>query len=456
MTANDTSSPRYGILLFTLALVTTITSIVSSLGAPLVPKISTDYDVEITQAQWTLTATMLMAAIATPVLGRLGGGSWRRPTILVGLSIVAAGSVLAALPLGFEALVIGRTMQGVGLALVPLAMAVARESFAPRQLASAISLLSVTGIAGAGLGYPITATVAHLWGLHAAYWLGAILSLITLLMAVRYIPGSRTSTRMSVDWFGAVLLSSGTAMFLLAVSHGDSWGWLAPRTLALSVVGVAAFALWIGWTLRREQPLVDLRLAVRPGVAAPNLVAAGGGIAMYTLLTLVIVLVQNPDWGLDQSLAVAGLMLTPYSLMSVVGSRLSLAAVDRFGPDLVLPLGCGIFMCSTMGVALVHDHVAWAVLWMAVGGLGSGFSFSSLAVLIIPHVPSEETGSAMAFNMVLRYLGFSVGSAVSVALMAVYGGGDRGFALTLITVSVVFAAVGIGAWLLSKRVPQAG
>ncbi|PXW36178.1 UNVERIFIED_CONTAM: MFS transporter [Williamsia faeni] len=452
MTANS-QPPRYGVLLFTLSLVTTITSIVSSLGAPLVPKISTEFDIEITQAQWTLTATLLMAAISTPVLGRLGGGSWRRPTILVGLLIVTAGCVLSALPLGFVALVIGRTFQGVGMALVPLAMAVARESFAVSRLAPAIAILSVAGVAGAGLGYPITATVADLWGLHTAYWLGASLSLITLILALRYIPSSRASTRMPVDWIGALLLSSGTGTFLLAVSHGETWGWLSARTLGLAVVGVAAFTLWIVWSLRCDQPLVDLRLAVRPGVAAPNLVAAGGGIAMYTLLTLVIVLVQNPDWGLDKSLAVAGLMLTPYSLMSVVGSRLSLAAVNRFGPDLVLPLGCAIFMCSTVGLAVAHNHVAWAVLWMTIGGLGSGFSFSSLAVLIIPHIPSEETGSAMAFNLVLRYLGFTVGSAVSVALMAVYGGGDQGFVLTLITVSVVFAAVGIGAWLLSKRVP---
>ncbi|HEY9311522.1 MFS transporter [Williamsia sp.] len=446
--------PRYGILLFTLSLVTTITSIVSSLGAPLVPKISTEFDIEITQAQWTLTATLLTAAIATPVLGRLGGGAWRRPTILVGLLIVAVGCVLSALPLGFVALVIGRTLQGVGMALVPLAMAVARESFAVSRLAPAIAILSVAGVAGAGLGYPITATVASVWGLHTAYWLGATLSLITLILAVRYIPPSRASTRMSVDWIGALLLSSGTGTFLLAVSHGEPWGWLSPRTLGLAAAGIIAFALWIVWSLRCDQPLVDLRLAVRPGVAAPNLVAAGGGIAMYTLLSLVIVLVQNPDWGLDQSLAVAGLMLTPYSLTSVIGSRMALVAVKRFGPDLVLPFGCTIFMCSTLGLAVAHDHVAWAVVWMAVGGLGGGFSFSSLAVLIIPHIPSEETGSAMAFNLVLRYLGFTVGSAVSVALMAVYGGGNRGFVLTLITASVVFVAVGIGAWLLSKRVPQ--
>jgi MFS family permease len=88
---------------------------------------------------------------------------------------------------------------------------------------------------------------------------------------------------------------------------------------------------------------------------------------------------------------------------------------------------------------------------MAVGGLGSGFTFSSLAVLIVPHVPQQETGSAMAFNMVLRYLGFSVGSAVSVTLMAVYGGGQQGFVWTLVTMAAVFAAVAVGAWLLTTR-----
>jgi MFS family permease len=211
--------------------------------------------------------------------------------------------------------------------------------------------------------------------------------------------------------------------------------------------------VWWLFTLRREHPLVDLRLATRPGVAAPNLVAFGGGIGMYTLLTLTIVLVQSddPDWGLDKSIAVAGLVLVPYSVTSVLGSRLALAAGTRMGPNILLPLGCLMFMASTVGLALVHSSLVWPLVWMAVGGLGGGFTFSSLAVLIVPHIPPEETGSAMAFNTVLRYLGFSVGSAVSVTLMAVYGGGQHGFVWTLLTVSVVFALVALGAWLLTTR-----
>ena len=56
----------------------------------------------------------------------------------------------------------------------------------------------------------------------------------------------------------------------------------------------------------------------------------------------------------------------------------------------------------------------------------------------------------MAFNQVLRYLGFTVGSALSVALMAVYGGGDHGFSATLLTVSGVFVVAAVGAVILDR------
>ena len=87
---------------------------------------------------------------------------------------------------------------------------------------------------------------------------------------------------------------------------------------------------------------------------------------------------------------------------------------------------------------------------MALGGVGSGFTFSSLAVLMVPHVPQAETGSAMAFNQVLRYLGFTIGSALSVALMAAYGGGADGFRATLLTVSALFVLAAVGARLLDR------
>ena len=84
--------------------------------------------------------------------------------------MVALGTALAALPLGYAGLLAGRALQGVGLALAPLTIALARDSVPPERLKGAIGLLSVAVVTGAGLGYPVTAAVAQYAGLAAAYW----------------------------------------------------------------------------------------------------------------------------------------------------------------------------------------------------------------------------------------------------------------------------------------------
>ena len=128
----------------------------------------------------------------------------------------------------------------------------------------------------------------------------------------------------------------------------------------------------------------------------------------------------------------------------------------RLGAHVLLPSGCLMFLASTVTLAFFHEHLWQLFLAMAIGGVGSGFTFSSLAVLMVPHVPQAETSSAVAFNQVLRYLGFTIGSALSVALMAVYGGGSHGFRTTLLTVSSVFVVATIGALVLDRaaRAPR--
>jgi MFS family permease len=137
--------------------------------------------------------------------------------------------------------------------------------------------------------------------------------------------------------------------------------------------------------------------------------------------------------------------------MSVLGNQLARVVRIRLGPALLLPSGCLMFLASTMFLAFAHAHLWQLLLAMALGGVGSGFTFSSLPVLMVPHVPQSETGSAMAFNQVLRYLGFTIGSALGVALMAAYGGGDRGFRGTLLTVSSIFVVAAVGAVVLDRR-----
>jgi MFS family permease len=448
-------------LIPTLGLLTTVTAVVSSLGAPLVPSIAEDFGVRLGTAQWSLTAALLVGAISTPIVGRFATGRLRRPTILAGLWVVLFGALLSAgasaspqiLDSSFALLVAGRALQGFGLALLPLALAVARDEVAHERMVRTIGLLSVTTVAGAGLGYPVSAALAGFGGLASAYLAGAACTGITLAAVWRFVPSADQEAAMRVDWAGAAALGTGMLCVLLAISEGEAWGWTATATLLLASAGALLMGGWATWTWRAPTPLVDLRLAVRPGVIAPNAVAFLAGAGMYSMLTLVVILVRadEPGFGLAEPVIIAGLILVPYSLLSVLGSRVARVVHERLGPSVLLPVGCAMFLVSSVFLAAFHQRLWHACAAMALGGIGSGFTFSSLAVLIVPHVPQTETGSAMAFNQVLRFLGFTIGSAASPALLTALGGGTSGFRRSLAVLTCVWLFTGIGAVAVSRR-----
>ena len=430
---------------------------VSSLGAPLVPAIAEDAGVSLGTAQWTLTITLLVGAVSTPIMGRLGGNQHRRPVIVAGLVASTLGCLLAALPSGFVGLVAGRALQGFAIGLTPLAIAVAREFVAPARLSSTVALLSVTTVAGAGLGYPLTAWVADGFGVPAAFWLGFAVCTLTLVLTLLAVPASRSGHVDHVDWLGALLLAVGIGALLLAVSQGDPWGWLSVRVLGLAVGAFVLLGLWVLRTLRVAHPLVDLHLATVRGTVGANLTAVTAGVATYMLLTLVVVSVQAPSgtgFGLDASVTTAGLLLVPYSVMSVLGSRLGLGIMTRVRADLVLPFGCLLYLVATVALARWHHEVWQLLVVMAVAGIGSGCTFAAMPGLIVRAVPAAETGSATSFNHVLRYLGFSAGSALALALLEVFSDDgrlvDRSFTATTLVAAGIWLGTAVVTLLIAR------
>src|SRR5215469_16426478 len=101
---------------------------VASLGTPLLSMIENAYQVSLAASQWTLTVTLLIGAVATPLMGRLGDGKLRRQTVIGGVVIMFAGCLLSALPAGFAMFIVGRGLQGAGFGLIPLATVIARDN----------------------------------------------------------------------------------------------------------------------------------------------------------------------------------------------------------------------------------------------------------------------------------------------------------------------------------------
>ena len=423
MTSSDDTDDRgpSRALVPTLVLVAGLVAIVSSLGAPLIPTIAQADQVSLGTAQWLLTAALLTGALATPIMGRLSDGPRQREVILVALGVVLVGCVLAAVSDQFIVVVAGRALQGFGLGLLPVTMAIARRHLTFEKAGRAIATLSITAAVGAGLGYPLTGLIAEVFDFHAAFWFGAITVGLALVAAALILPARSEAPTRRFDTVGAISLSLALTGLLVALSEGGRWGWSSATFLVVVAVSVVALVAWIRRELRFEDPLVDLRQIRNRSVLTADLSGFLMCVAMYLFIPIMLEFVQIPavdGFGFGASVIVSSLVFLPLSVGTFAASRFLGLYERKFGTRSMIPLGASIFALSTLFFALQHGALWQAFAASGFAGLGVGLTFAAMPGFIVRAVPRRETGSATGFYQVLRNVGLSVGSALGAAILS--------------------------------------
>ncbi|HZO36013.1 MAG TPA: MFS transporter [Solirubrobacteraceae bacterium] len=432
-----------------------VVSLISSLGAPLIPTIAAELHISLAAAQWSLTATLLVGAVTSPLVGRLGDGPHRRTVLLVCLTLVTAGGVLAALAGGLPALVAGRALQGLGLAVMPLTIASARDHLPGRRAGSVIATLSVTTAIGVGFGYPLTGLIALQFDAAAAFWFGAIASAVMVVLAFLFVPApSARAEPEPLDVAGAVLIGGGVLALLLAMEKGTEWGWGARSTLGLLALAIVLLALFARNELRVARPLVELRLVRHRAVLTANVSAFVLGVAMYMGISLITQVVQLPA-GLDETVFVSGLTLLPMSLAAMISTRALPFVRRRAGARATIPIGTFVLGCSMLFFGLTGDALWQAFVMMGVVGFGVGFTFAAMPGLIVGAVPLRETSSAISLYQVTRYVGFSIGSGLAITLLRAFAGDaaptEAAYRSTFLVGAALCALASLLAWVLPGR-----
>nr|WP_281381853.1 MFS transporter [Conyzicola lurida] len=402
-------------IIATLAGTGLIAAFMQTLVTPIIPELPQLLDSVPSDTSWVLTSTLLAAAISTPISGRLGDMYGKRCIVLVLLTFMAVGSVVAALSDSVIPMIVGRSLQGIGLGVIALGISILRDVIHPKNLGGAVALVSATLGIGGAIGLPVAAVIAENFSWHYLFWLATLLSLVAIAAVAWVVPVSTLRTAGRFDFVGALGLGVGLIGILLGVSKGTEWGWASPGILGLLIGGVVVLVGWGFYELRSDHALIDLRVAARRPVLLTNLASISVGFAFFITSASLPILLQGATttgvaFGLP--LLLASLCLMPLGLVMFFTSPLAARLSGAKGPRTSLILGTAI-LAVTYGAAIFLTTEIWHVVLISLFvGLGVGTAYAAMPTLIMSAVPPSENAASNGLNSVMRTLGSTVAATV--------------------------------------------
>ena len=349
------------------------------------PSITKELGLSVSSAHWVVNAYLLSFTCAVAVGGRLGDLFSRKTYFSAGAALFVVASLLAATAVDGTMLIAARVLQGVAAALIfPTSIALITTAFAPEKRGVAFGYQTTVGgifmASGPLIGGLLTETVS--WRM--IFWIGipVIIGIAVLLWAI-WSPSYDVQQRkasgsvMRPELTGPAFLIVGLFGLVTFVMQGPSWGWTAPSTLGLLVLGVAMLVLFLHRELSYSAPLLDVTLLKIPEF--------GGGAVIFALFQLekIAVFVFAAQYFQDvlgKSPIMSGVAVSLAILPTLVTAVLCGKCTDRFGSHVTLVAGVVIHGVAVLLLALATTQqnyvlaLAPLILW--------GASMPSIAIPI--------------------------------------------------------------------------
>ncbi len=410
------------------------------------PSIHASFHASVSQLQWTIDAYTLVLASLLMLAGSTADRIGRRRTFQTGLVVFSLGSLLCALAPSIELLVAARVLQAIGGSMLnPVAMSIIRNVFEdPRERAQAIGLWGAMFGLSMALGPIVGGALVDSVGWRAVFLVNIPVGVAAVVLTAAYVPESRASRPRRLDPVGQLLVIAALASLTYAIIEGPRTGWSSAEILGLFAFSGVCFVALIGYELRREEPLLEMRFFRSAPFAGATAIAVCAFAAMGGFLFLNTLYLQDVR-GLSP--LDAGLYLLPMAAMTLVCAPLSgrLVGRSRARPALL------VAALAMIGAALMLTSISptTPALYLlgaySLFGLGAGLVNPPITNTAVSGMPSTQAGVASAVASTSRQVGMTLGVAVigAIAGGSISGAIGKGFAAATHPAWWVLAALGV-------------
>jgi len=417
--------------LATAAVAVMVAQIANALPGSLNGEFQTTFNAVGSQLTLIAAAFMIPVVVFELTFGLLGDKLGHKKLVMGGSLLMAIGSLVCTLAPTVEAMWIGSALNGLGAgAIFPASLAlVAAVTHDARARAKGIAMWAGFLSVGAALSPLLGGTLASLGSWRGAYGTVAVLSVLTVILALLVAAEHKAAQGRKPDWWGQITFALGLILVLFGLVKGPEDGWGAPHVIFSFVAGIALLLAFVLIETRVESPLLDLRLFRNRGFTISSIVAVVGMFAFLgSLFSLSMwlgpVQHQNP---MNIGLLFILLQGPTFVLVPLISRLLTRVAGRWMLTAGFLLMAAGALMAS--GLDVTNMSMTPFITPALLLGVGFALTLSPMTAIALNTVPLHLAGMASATTNLLRDLGFALGPVLAGAVALSAAGASLGASL---------------------------
>lgn len=372
------------------------------------------------EAFWAGTSFLLTSTVFQPSFCELSHIFGRKPLVLLALLFFTVGTIVGGTANGFGALLVGRSLQGVGGGGIIALTEVIVTDLIPLRLRGQwfgfiSAMWSVGSVTGPIIGGVFSQSVSWRWIFYINLpFIGIALVMVPLFLKLSFVPSSLASKLRRVDWVGTVIFVGSTTSFLIPLTWGGvQYAWTSWRTLVPLIIGAAGL---VGFVLYErfvaEEPLIRLSIFGNRTAAISYFIDVIHGLCLWCLLYYMPLYYEAVK---GYSPIIAGVALFP--------DTFTVAPMAVFTGFMITKTGkyrwavWSGWVLTTLGLGLnilldVDSSVPQWIFITIVSGVGLGILFPSMQFSLQAATPPKDVGFAVAMFSFFRTFGQTIGVAI--------------------------------------------
>ena len=429
------------------------------------PSIQTDLNFSPENLQWVISGYALTFGGLLLLGGRMGDLLGRRRLFMIGLGLFAVTSLVAALSVSSEMLIVARLLQGAaGAILSPSVFSITLVTFEEgAERNKALGILGGIAGSGAAIGVLAGGVLTEYAGWEWIFLVNVPIGIATLFFVPRYVRESRaTNLTRHFDAAGATTVTAGLMFLVYGLTQSTNNGWTSWQTIGALSAAAVLIATFVFVEARSRSPLVPLSFFRKRTPTGANIIGFGLGTIIFGVFFMLSLYMQQV---LGYSAMQTGVGYLAVALTAVVAAGASQALVTKLGVKPVLIVGMvllGLGLAFFSQVSVGGSYVADLLPGFLLIGVGMGFSFVPISIAALAGITSTEAGLASGLINTSQQIGGALGIAILATVSTtrtdslLASGSDRAAALTggfsiAFWVAAAFAVVSLVATIVLLR-----